>query len=348
MPKATIVEQPFVTVTQKGQAFLLTSMPAWALVDTTYVSIRGVDEEEGAVQRFLNSRRIASIRDFTMEVGIFPSSLILNWNNKKHKIKRSGNNLQIPIENRSAQLIDGQHRQAGIAAAIRADKSLRDFQVPVAIFENLTTAQCADIFISINTEQKPVPKSLVYDLFSSASEYIADHGVQRAADIAKYLDEEGDSPYLELIKFPGSRYERGGISLSTAVTALKPLVEDKGDFDQIKIRTLEQQCQIILTYLNCLSEPYGDQWLTAKNPFLFASGFLGAVEFFRKRVLPYCIKKNSFKPKVISECIGIKSESLILQDEVKGLGGKNAATHIYERLNDAFDLGEDAGHGFDL
>lgn len=347
MAKAVTIERPFVQVKQKDLSFILTTMPAWALVDATYVSIRGVDEEEGAVQRFLNARRISSIRDFTIEVGIYPTSLVLNWNHKSG-LKRNGNNVKIPIVPRGAQLIDGQHRRAGISAALRVDKSVRDYEVPVAIFENLTTAQCADIFISINTEQKPVPKSLVYDLFSSASEYIADHGVQRAADIARFLDEESESPYLQLIKFPGSRYERGGIALSTAVTALKPLVEDKGDFDQIKIVSLEQQSQILMSYCQQLAEPYGDQWLTAKNAFIYAAGFTGAIEFFRKRVLPYCVKKKSFKPAVIAECIGLTSDNLILQDELKGRGGKNSVSHVYDRLNEAFDIGGEEGHGFEI
>lgn len=348
MAKLASITCSYVPVEQRGMKFYLTQLPAWALVETSYVSIRGVHDEEGAVQRYLNTRRISSIRDFTLEVGIFPNCLILNWMHPKQKLKIGDGKIQIPIVERGAQIIDGQHRRAGIAAALRADPSLKDFQVPVAIFEDLTTARCADIFISINTEQKPVPKSLVYDLFSEASEYIADLGVQRATDIARFLDEENDSPYLELIKFPGSRYERGGIALSTAVTVIKPLVEEKGDFDQIKLINLNEQQQVLLTYFRCLAEPYGDDWLSAKNVFVYAAGFTAAMEFFKKRVLPYCIKKKSFKSGIISECIGIDGDSLILQEEVKGAGGKSAVSHIYERLNNAFDLESTDDHGFEL
>lgn len=307
----------------------------------------GCTRKRGAVQRYLNTRRISSIRDFTLEVGIFPTTIILNWTHDQ-KIRRSGEHLKIPVIERGAQIIDGQHRRAGIAAAIRANPELREFQIPVAIFEDLSTAKCADIFISINTEQKPVPRSLVYDLFSEASDYIADLGVQRATDLARFLDEEDTSPYLQLIKFPGSRYERGGIALSTAVSALKPLVEEKGDFDQINIRNLEQQSQIILNFFRELSKPYGDEWLTAQNPFVYASGFTAAVEFLRKRVIPYCTKAKKFTPSVIAQCIGIDADSLILQSEVRGLGGKNAVSFIYERLNEAFALPDDEDHGFEL
>ncbi len=348
MAKVTTIECPFLTVEQKDLSFVLTRLPAWALVEISYVSIRGVHEEEGAVQRYLNPRRISSIRDFTLEVGIFPSCFILNWTNSKIKIDRKNALMHIPVVQRSAQVIDGQHRRAGIASAIRANPKMKDFQIPIAIFENLDTARCADIFISINTEQKPVPKSLVYDLFSEASEHIADHGIQRAADIAKFLDEENESPYLQLIKFPGSRYERGGIALSTAVSALKPMVEEKGDFDQVRISNLNEQSALILRFCQCLAKPYSDHWLDASNAFLYASGFIGAMEFFRKRVIPFCVKRRSFKSEIMQKCIGVNEDSLILQSEVKGTGGKNAASHVYDRLNDAFDIEGSEEHEFEI
>ena len=348
MAKAKTVDCPFITVDQKGRSFILTRLPAWAFIELSYVSIRGVHDEEGAVQRYLNSRRISSIRDFTLEVGIFPNSLILNWASNTSKLKRSGNVLTVPIEARAAQVIDGQHRRAGIYAAMRQDASLKDFQVPLAIFEGLDTQGCADIFVSINTEQKPVPKSLVYDLFSEASDYIADHGVQRASDIAKYLHEEDESPYLEMIKFPGSRYERGGIALSTAVSALKPLVETKGDFDQIGISNLSDQSAIILSFFKCLAAPYGDSWLHNTNAFVYAAGFTGAIEFFKKRVIPFCTKKKSFTITTIAECVGISEDTLILQSEVRGSGGKNAVFTVYERLNEAFEIEHGTGHDFEL
>lgn len=348
-PPPKIVECPYLTVKQNDLSFLLTWLPAGTLVELSYTSIRGVHEEEGAVQRYLNTRRISSIRDFAVEVGIFPNSIILNWAHTKAKISRTQSHLKIPVVARGAQVIDGQHRRAGLAAAIRQDKKLEAFQVPVAIFENLDTKRCADIFISINTEQKPVPKSLVYDLFSEASEYIADHGVQRATDIAKFLDEEDSSPYLELIKFPGSRYERGGIALSTAVAAIKPLVEEKGDFDQIRLHNLNQQSGIILNFFKCLAEPYGDEWTNATNAFVYAGGFTGAIEFLRKRVIPFCAKKKSFKMDILRKCIGIDKDTLILQSEVRGAGGKSAVGLVYERLNQAFDIENiDEEHEFEM
>ena len=69
---------------------------------------------------------------------------------------------------RLAQLIDGQHRVAGLAEAMEANEDLKYLDLPVAIYSNLTTQECADIFLAINTEQKPVHRSLVFDLYAIA------------------------------------------------------------------------------------------------------------------------------------------------------------------------------------
>lgn len=68
----------FVAIEQKGKHFFLTKLPASTLTTIAYASIRGRDEEEGAVQRILNPSRIASIKTFTLEVGTFPASIVLN------------------------------------------------------------------------------------------------------------------------------------------------------------------------------------------------------------------------------------------------------------------------------
>jgi DNA sulfur modification protein DndB len=324
----------FIEVSQGSRKFLLARIPAGRLTQISYVAVRGVDEEEGAVQRVLNRARISSVRDFALSVGVFPNSLVLNWNSRKNKLVRKGGNLVFKNQERSAQLIDGQHRLEGIREAILARPALHDLQIPVAIYENLTTKECADIFLSINTEQKPVPRSLVFDLYGEASEAIIDPAAVRATDIASYLNEATDSPYRDSIKFPGHPRRKGGIALSTAVSALKPLVEDKGLFEQLGVKELESQRQIVLNFFVALSSCIGNSWDDRDNAFQYAAGFAGAVDFLRLKILPHCNTKRSYKVKTIKDTL--EFADLILQSEVKGLGGKNAPKTIYDRLVSAF------------
>lgn len=200
----TSAKTSFVRVSQGKTSFFLTKLPARVLSDVSYASVRGQDDEEGAVQRILNSRRISSIADFAMTVGHFPNSIVLNWVDEKNRILVKGDSLEIPIVNRAAQLIDGQHRVEGLRTAIAKDSSIAGLEIPVAIYQNLSTAECANIFLSINTEQKPVPKSLVYDLYGVADAELVDAAAVRARDIAIALNEDEDSPYQATIKFPGS------------------------------------------------------------------------------------------------------------------------------------------------
>ena len=246
-------------VTQNTKRILVTVLPAGIVVNISYAAIRGQSDEPGAVQRILNPSRISSIKQFTLKVGDFPGAIILNWVNKENPIQRSDNKLSFKLVGRSAQIIDGQHRLAGIRAAIEEDEKINALQLPVAIYENLTTRECADIFLSINTEQKTAPRSLVFDLYGLASEPTIDAAALRARDIAIFLNEEESSPYRDLIKLPGAPRRKGGIALSTAVTALKDLVEDRGNLEQIGATELELQRRIILNYFSVLAEKYGDE-----------------------------------------------------------------------------------------
>ena len=122
--------------------------------------MRNRDDEEGAVQRLLNPRRIDSIKDFTLKGGDYPNCIILNWVDDKSSLQIKSGKLIVPIKDRVAQIIDGQHRVEGIRAAIKARPALGKLEIPVAFYQHLSTQECADIFLSINTEQKPVQRSL--------------------------------------------------------------------------------------------------------------------------------------------------------------------------------------------
>src|SRR3989338_6278105 len=107
-----------IDIRQGNRRFFITKLPAQSVCAISYAAIRNVDEEEGSVQRLLNSRRVASIKDFTLEGGDFPNCIILNWVSKENPILHSSGSISFSEQPRSAQIIDGQHRVAGIEAAI--------------------------------------------------------------------------------------------------------------------------------------------------------------------------------------------------------------------------------------
>lgn len=326
----------FLEVKQGDRRFILTKLPASVVTRISYAAVRGQSKEQGAIQRVLNSERIASIKAFTLAGGDYPNAIVLNWVSATNKIARSASNISFLDEVDSAQIIDGQHRIAGIRAALEEMTTIGKVELPVVIYEKLSTQECADIFLSINTEQKPVPRSLVFDLYGVASSDLVDPAAVRARDIAIYLDEEENSPYRGEIKFPGAKTRKGGIALSTAVSAIKPLVEDKGAFEQIDIHGLEIQRQVILNLFLALSHKYEEAWVDKTNAFLYAAGFVGAMEFLRLKLIPYCSLQQSFTVKTISDALTMPEDGLILQSEIKGLGGAAASRQVYEQLVKAF------------
>lgn len=284
-------------------------LSARELVQISYASVRNRDDEEGAVQRLLNPRRIDSIKDFTVKGGDYPNCIILNWVDEKDSLTMKAGKLLVPIKNRVAQIIDGQHRVEGIRAAIRTKPALGKLEIPVAFYQRLTTQECADIFLSINTEQKPVQRSLVFDLYDIASAHVVDPAAVRAGDIATRLNEQDNSAFKGLVRLPNVEFPRGpkkdkkstGVDLSTVVSSLKPLVEEKGVFEQVGVAELEMQTSALLNFFGVLREWYGGLWTDKDNVFLSAAGFSGAIDFLKNKLVSYCNSKGSFEATTIEE-----------------------------------------------
>jgi DNA sulfur modification protein DndB len=340
---ATRIDCAFVRVSQHGKPFYLTTLTAGDLVYLSYVARRGVDIEEGAVQRLLNPTRINSIRDFVLNEGVFPTSIVLNWTEKHHSIKTSSTRLILARTRNAAQIIDGQHRVMGLAAAIEKRPSIKSMLLPVSIYDGLDTKDCADIFLAINTEQKPVARSLVFDLYRVASSYIVDPATVRAGDVAKELNEHPESPFAGFIKFPGAPASQKGLALSTVVSAIKPLIEEKGAFEQVGLTELQMQTQFLINFFGALRDGYGIEWESKTNVFRTALGFVGAIEFVKNKLIVHCNLHSDFTSKAIKKVLPIEAGNLIRTQSVEGMQGRRASTKVAEELEAIFDPGEHGG-----
>jgi DNA sulfur modification protein DndB len=333
---------PFVPVQQLKSSFYLISLSAADIVFISYVARRGENEEEGAVQRLLNPSRITSIRDFVLSGGVFPTSIVLNWVDDTSPPVDEGSKLTLRGAPRSAQIIDGQHRVIGLSAAIERQPSIANLQLPVSLYTGLSTRQCADIFLSINTEQKPVHRSLVFDLYKLASDYVVDPPALRAGDLASEMNENSTSPYLGFIKFPGTPKGQKGLALSTVVSAVKPLVEEKGVFEQVGLSQLQMQSQFLINFFTVLRNAYGAEWESPSNVFRMAAGFVGAIEFIKNKLVVHCNITGDFTTAAIEKVMSISRGSLIRRDSIEGLQGRRAFNQVSQALEEHFDpIGKD-------
>jgi DNA sulfur modification protein DndB len=343
------MEISFIKIKHGDDTFYLCAFDGDTLSQITYVARRGENEEEGAIQRILNKKRITGIKDFLLNGGFFPNNIILNLVKLDNfVIDEAKQKITLTIDARIAQIIDGQHRVEGLKEAIKANSDLGKLKVPTVLAVNLTTSKCAEIFININTEQKTVPKSLIYDLYGLLSISNRDFSVDRGTDIANILNTDEKSAYQGYIKFPGSRKFKGGIQLSTFVSNLKQLVKTDGEFSKYSITTLEIQASILMNYINTLQFYYGKEWDSLKNPFLFASGFGAAIEVFITKILPYGYSQKKYSETFFKEILIMPKDKIFYQDEVKGLSGEAARENIKIKLNSCLSIIETNEEEFEI
>lgn len=141
------------------------------LLKISFVNHRSLNDPEGAptYQRLVSRTRMREIGEFLKAGGYFPNNLLVNFTRgvrfeRAAQDEASGvqfGKLCLPDRYRSAWIIDGQHRLYGFAPI--EDKYLNQNIIVVA-FEGLPKEEEANLFVTINHEQKSVPKHLLDDL----------------------------------------------------------------------------------------------------------------------------------------------------------------------------------------
>ncbi len=234
------------------------------------------------------------------------------------------------------QVIDGQHRLAGLAAAFEEEPSVGELDILVTLCSNLTTREAAKIFLNINTEQKPVPKSLIYDLFGEIEDEES-HSINRITDISRELNDNPVSPFYKKIKFPGTPRGVGSIELSTIVQSLKDHVKPSGTFSKYNIKTYDNQKNLLMNYFDSIKYYYDEQKLwsvKSKNPFLKSAGFSGAIDFLAESLISKCVERKSFTTDTMKKIILLENSTLITWDELKNHDGKTARKKVKELLEE--------------
>ena len=177
--KGFVVAQPF------GE-FFVASIPAFLLLDVAYSDRLIADRQPdghyklGGSQRPRVERRLREIGQFIdTPSAAFPNTIILaanyreedglieeeedrKWSASIDNGGRTGT-LQIPTRAKLAPIIDGQHRL--FAFNFAQDQKRLMMPLLCAIFFDLPKPYQAFLFATINANQRPVSKSLTYELF---------------------------------------------------------------------------------------------------------------------------------------------------------------------------------------
>lgn len=180
--------------------FLVFEMPSDDLLKIAKFSPRS--ESPRGIQRAHKEDRDREIGRFiTSDHPFFPNTIIINipLQFSKDYYNTETKFLTVDIPLKEAYVIDGQHRLRAFASKYRKGVSLN---LVVSAYFGLELPTIAEIFTRINFFQKPVSKSLVYDLLdlSNDPEF---QKYKEAHDIVNILNTKIGSPWYDLIKLLG-------------------------------------------------------------------------------------------------------------------------------------------------
>ncbi len=146
-------------VPQGKHRFFSLSMPSDMLAETSTVDTRESNPVDG-FQRLLDEKRAQDIADYVDSgFGTIPTAIILSAQPEASllydRVKRT---LSFKKGPRAFLILDGQHRVFGF------QKAKTQLRVPVVIYNGLSKAEEVQLFMDINTKQRPVPNELLLDI----------------------------------------------------------------------------------------------------------------------------------------------------------------------------------------
>jgi DNA phosphorothioation-associated DGQHR protein 1 len=221
------VEQPF-------GSFFLVSIKAEDLLKVCFTDPLRYENEEfkGTQRRLDEEKRVKELKDFVEGYdAAIPNSIIisanyqedgLNCQDESLRWRFENNKLIIPTSQKLASIIDGQHRVFGFQ---EASPDVRSMQLPCSVYIDLPSSYQAFLFATINSNQKPVDKSLAYILygFNIENEKTVSWSPDKlAVALLKKFNLDEDSPFYNHIKISPQidaileKNAKGGWLVSTA------------------------------------------------------------------------------------------------------------------------------------
>jgi DGQHR domain-containing protein len=291
-----------------------------------FVSRRDDDKDAG-YQRNLSKQRAADIaRYIDKEDGCIPNSILVNLESGASFDERT-QTLRIPDQPKAAWVIDGQHRMFGLRQAKTT------YDLVVTAFLDIDVVEQAKQFKIINSKQKGVPTSLLYDLLDLTKD--GTYVQQRGHDLATKLNDDTESPWYGQIDLTGSG--DGLITQTRVVTALENLISDRGALFQY---SEEEQFGILRNYFTAIKMIFSSDWGNKNSVLTKALGF-SAWLIVLPQVLAICLQRfqNFTVKSVHSVLTPIKGYNFSAEHH-KGWAGHPGENRLAGALADALKSSE--------
>ncbi len=184
-------------------------------------------------------------------------------------INQERTKLFIPKNSRIALIVDGQHRFYGVkkyydSLTTTEDKrAIEEFEFVTTFLIGFDIYEVGKIFATVNFTQKPVNRSLYYDIFGAVPDTERNE-IKLAHDLALHLNNNPVSPINGMIKMLGKGY---GL-FSQAFFVEKMLIHFRGGGVWEKIyadylsggKEYRKLPDFMKIYLSCIKEKYKTAW----------------------------------------------------------------------------------------
>ena len=230
----------FTSIKQPAGKFYLSKMLASKLIPISQSNVRTPYNSTG-IQRLLSQKRIEDIAKFCEdESAMFPTPIIVSaksnvisfYDDKGKSLENDFLSLEngfllvdsekIKKNNLYFSIVDGQHRLAGIEKYMENEGGNKeDFELSVLFVFDTENYEDAKIFTAINRHQKPVSKSLVYDLYGLSDDITVE---KFAHEVVNNINSSPKSLMRRKVKMLGYKTDAEIVSQATLVEQIIPLV----------------------------------------------------------------------------------------------------------------------------
>jgi DNA sulfur modification protein DndB len=274
-----------IPLTQNEHRFYFCTIPVDELFPYCFVARRQEDAASG-FQRSLSLDRANDIAQYlSAGKGSIPTNVVLSAQAEAAlKYSSSSKVLSFFKVERAFLVLDGQHRLWGYS------KCSKKHRVPVAIYQNLSRAEEAKLFVDINTNQRGVPAALLLDIKQLAEIETAKESILRS--LFDRLNTDAKSAMLG--RLSPSKPSPSKISRVAFNRALN------GALDGELVRGLESEAlyQLVRNYINAFEAE-----LTSYSQLTKASYFESIFDIFDEALRLTLGKKKNLKQGSIQEVI---------------------------------------------
>jgi DGQHR domain-containing protein len=244
----TAITRPAAQVRQGSLKLYATSMRVRDLKLPNFYRIDKLDPNDAGpgFQRLLNQARAKRFAEYLLDGqsegdAFLPTSIFLATD-KDIAFDPATNTITFDIGNVGPfNVVDGQHRIAGLVAAADKNPELLDFEIPVNIAVSLDDVSQMCHFLIVNTTQRSVDKAVEQQIVSRLTSMIGLESVPtiprwirrqvekgedaRALQIAHYLNAHESSPWFGKIRMANDEDGRAAtINQQSFVTSIKKYV----------------------------------------------------------------------------------------------------------------------------